>query len=44
VFWDGPVLVLVARAGVRTCRCALGRPPLAGAVLVGRWPLSSVLR
>jgi hypothetical protein len=29
---------------VRTCRCALGRPPLAGAVLVGRWPLSSVLR
>jgi hypothetical protein len=44
VFWDGPVLALVARAGVRTCRCALGRPPLAGAVLVGRWPLSSVLR
>jgi hypothetical protein len=26
------------------CRCALGRPPLAGAVLVGRWLLSSVLR
>jgi hypothetical protein len=44
VFWDGPVLVLVARTGVRTCRCALGQPPLAGAVLVGRWPLSSVLR
>jgi hypothetical protein len=44
VFQDGPVLVLVARAGVRTCRCALGRPPLAGAVLVGRWSLSSVLR
>jgi hypothetical protein len=44
VFRDGPVLVLVARAGVRTCRCALGRPPLAGAVLVGRWPLSSALR
>jgi hypothetical protein len=44
VFWDGPVLVLVARTGVRTYRCALGRPPLAGAVLVGRWPLSSVLR
>jgi hypothetical protein len=44
VFWDGPVLVLVARTGVRTCRCALGWPPLAGAVLVGRWPLSSVLR
>jgi hypothetical protein len=44
VFWDGPVLVLVARTGVRTCRCALGRSSLAGAVLVGRWPLSSVLR
>jgi hypothetical protein len=44
VFWDGPVLVLAARTGVRTCRCALGRPPLAGAVLVGRWPLSSVLK
>ena len=44
VFWDGPVLVLVARTGVRTCRCTLGRPPLVGAVLVGRWPLSSVLR
>jgi hypothetical protein len=29
VFWDGPVLVpvlvLVARTGVRTCRCALGQ-------------------
>jgi hypothetical protein len=24
VFWDGPVLVFVARTGVRTCRCALG--------------------
>jgi hypothetical protein len=24
VFWDSPVLVLVARTGVRTCRCALG--------------------
>jgi hypothetical protein len=24
VFWDGPILVLVARTGVRTCRCALG--------------------
>jgi hypothetical protein len=23
VFWDGPILVLVARTGVRTCRCAL---------------------
>jgi hypothetical protein len=44
VFWDSLVLVLVARTGVRTYRCALGRPPLAGAVLVGRWPLSSVLR
>jgi hypothetical protein len=44
VFWDGPVLVLVARTGVRTCRCALGRPSLAGAALVGRWLLSSVLR
>jgi hypothetical protein len=44
VFWDGPVLVLMARTGVRTCRCALGRPPLAVAVLVGRWPLSLVLR
>jgi hypothetical protein len=44
VFWDSSVLVLVARTGVRTCWCALGRPPLAGAVLVGRWPLSSVLR
>jgi hypothetical protein len=33
-----------ARTGVRTCRCALGRPPFAVVVLVGRWPLSSVLR
>jgi hypothetical protein len=24
MFWDSPVLVLVARAGVRTCQCALG--------------------
>jgi hypothetical protein len=24
VFWDGPILVFVARTGVRTCRCALG--------------------
>jgi hypothetical protein len=32
------------RTEVRTCRCALGRPPFAGAMLVGRWPLSSVLR
>jgi uncharacterized protein (DUF2237 family) len=28
------VLVFVARTGVRTCRCALGRSALAGAVLV----------
>jgi hypothetical protein len=35
MFWDGPVLVLVARTEVRTCRCASGRPPLAGAVSVG---------
>jgi hypothetical protein len=40
VFWDGPILVFAARTGVRTCWCALGRPPLAGAVLVDRWPLS----
>jgi hypothetical protein len=24
VFWDGPVLVPVARTGVRTCRCGVG--------------------
>jgi hypothetical protein len=44
MFWDGPVLVFVVRTGVRTCRCALGRPALASAVLVGRWMLLSVLR
>jgi hypothetical protein len=44
VFWDSLVLAPVARTGVRTCWCALGRPPFAAAVLVGRWPLSSVLR
>jgi hypothetical protein len=44
VFWDGPVLVFMARTGVRTCRCALGWPALAGAVLVGRWTLPPVLR
>jgi hypothetical protein len=44
VFWDGPILVFVARTGVRTCRCALGRPALTGAVLVGRWTPPSVLR
>jgi hypothetical protein len=37
VFWDGPILVFVARTRVRTYRCALGRPAPAGAVLVGRW-------
>jgi hypothetical protein len=44
VFLDGPILVFVARTGVRTCRCALGRLALAGAVLVGRWTPPSVLR
>jgi hypothetical protein len=44
VFWDGPVLVFVVRTGVRTCRCALGRPAPAGAVLVGRWTPPSLLR
>jgi hypothetical protein len=44
VFWDGLILVFVARTGVRTCRCALGRLALAGAVLVDRWTPSSVLR
>jgi hypothetical protein len=44
VFWDGPILVLVARTRVRTCRCALGRPAPAGAVLVDRWTPQSVLR
>jgi hypothetical protein len=44
MFWDGPILVFVARTGVRTCRCALGWPALAGAVLVGRWTPPSVLR
>jgi hypothetical protein len=44
VFWDGPSLVLVARTGVRTYRCASGRPLFADAVLEGRWPLSSMLR
>jgi hypothetical protein len=44
VFWDGPILVFVARTGVRTCRCALGRPALAGVVVVGRWTPPSVLR
>jgi hypothetical protein len=44
VFWDGPILVFVARTGVRTCRCALGRPAPAGAVLMGRWTPPPVLR
>jgi hypothetical protein len=44
VFWDGPILIFVARTGVRTCRCALGRPAPAGAVLVGRWTPPLVLR
>jgi hypothetical protein len=44
VFWDGPILVFVARTGVRTYRCALGWPALVGAVVVGRWPPPLVLR
>jgi hypothetical protein len=44
MFWDGPILVFVVRTGVRTCRCALGRPAPAGAVLVGRWTPLLVLR
>jgi hypothetical protein len=44
VFWDSLVLAPVARTGVRTCRCALGRPPFAGVALARRWLLSSVLR
>jgi hypothetical protein len=43
-FLDGLALTPVARTGVRTSLCALGRPPFAGATLVRRWPLSSVLR
>jgi hypothetical protein len=38
------VLALVARTGVRTHRCALGWPALAGAVLVERWSPLAVLR
>jgi hypothetical protein len=38
------ILALVARTGVRTCRCALGWPTLAGAVLVDRWSPPAVLR
>jgi hypothetical protein len=43
-FLDSLVLAPAARTGVRTSLCALGRPPFAGAALVRRWPLSSVLR
>jgi hypothetical protein len=34
VFWDSLVLAPVVRTGVRTYRCALGRPPFAGAEVV----------
>jgi hypothetical protein len=44
VFLDCLVLTPVARTGVRTSFCALGWPPFAGAALVRRWPLSSLLR
>jgi hypothetical protein len=44
VFLDSLVLAPVARTGVRTCRCTLGRPPFAGVALARRWPLSSVPR
>jgi hypothetical protein len=44
VFWDSLVLAPVARTGVRTCRCTLGRPPFASVALARRWPLSLVLR
>jgi hypothetical protein len=44
VFWDGLILVFVARTGERTCRCTLGRPAPTGAVLVGRWTPPPVLR
>jgi hypothetical protein len=44
MFWDSPILVFVTRTGVRTCRCALGRPASAGAVLVSRWTPPFVLR
>jgi hypothetical protein len=37
------VLAFVARTGVRTCRCALGRPALASAALADRWTPPSVL-
>jgi hypothetical protein len=37
------VLAFVARTRVRTCQCALGRPTLAGAVLVDEWIPPSVL-
>jgi hypothetical protein len=44
VFWDGLALTRGVRPGVRTYRCALGRPPFASVALARRWPLSSVLR
>jgi hypothetical protein len=44
VFSVSLVLAPVARTGVRTYRCALGRPPFAGVALARRWPLSLVLR
>jgi hypothetical protein len=37
------VLTFVARTGVRTCQCALGRPALAGAVLANGWTPPLVL-
>jgi hypothetical protein len=37
------VLAFVARTGARTCRCALGRPALAGAALLDRRTPPSVL-
>jgi hypothetical protein len=40
----GLVLTPVARTGVRTSLCALGRLPFAGAASARRWSLSSVLR
>jgi hypothetical protein len=43
-FLDSLVLAPMARTGVRTSLCALRRSPFAGAALVRRWPLSSVLR
>jgi hypothetical protein len=44
VFWDGPILILVARTGARTYRCTLGQLAPTGAVLADRWTPPSVLR